>query len=232
MHSSSFQKDARVELLRFLERIVGIVRVDATERGLSVGLIEEKALIPVDPRRFRGKEASLASVVFTRGEDEAPLALGYGEPLSGNYGRVSAGEVWMRWGLAGASVLLLVSPLLFALYWIPAWGFAGSARPEPLTVRLLPLVASLSFVGGTGLILLGASDPIYALGQPTVYSVGYFVLSLVFAATTLGSAVELIRHRRGVSRGHGTYQGLVVAAGLIVLAYLAAYGMIGYRFWA
>jgi hypothetical protein len=41
----------------------------------------------------------------------------------------------------------------------------------------------------------------------------------------------LIRHRRAVSREHGIYQGLVVAAGLIVFAYLAAYGMIGCRFW-
>lgn len=92
-------------------------------------------------------------------------------------------------------------------------------------------MASLSFVGGAGLILLGASDPIYNLGQPTVYSVGYFVLSLVFSGATIGSTVELIRHRRAVFREHGIYQGLVVAAGLIVFAYLAAYGMIGCRFW-
>jgi hypothetical protein len=194
-------------------------------------LVEEKPLIPIDARRFRGREESLASVVFTGGGGDARLALGYGTPLSGNYRRVSAGEAWARWGLAGASVLLLVSPLLFALYWIPAWRFAASARPEPLTVRLLPLVASLAFVGGAGLIVLGASDPIYNLGQPTVCSVGYFVLSLVFSGATIGSTVELIRHRRAISREHRIYQGLVVAAGLIVFAYLAVHGMIGYRFW-
>ena len=127
--------------------------------------------------------------------------------------------------------MLLSSTLLFALYWVPVKAFGRLRARESIYLRLWPLVATLALAGAFGLLVLALQDPITRLGHPTGYSIGFFGLTWVFGGAVLASLVALVRSRTEAFWGTWAYHGLVVAAGLIVLVYLAAHGLIGHRFW-
>jgi hypothetical protein len=74
--------------------------------------------------------------------------------------------------------------------------------------------------------------PIVRLGTPTVYSVGFAVLTVMFAVSALAGAVQVLRTRPAdAGRGVWWHSALVSGANLFVLLYLGVYGMIGMRFW-
>ena len=103
-----------------------------------------------------------------------------------------------------------------------------------MNVRLLPLAAVLCLVAAFGLFLASmASDPIERLVNRTVWSFGFCALSWIFAMTSTAGFVQAIRARRWEVRpGVRRHALLVSSANLIVLAYLAYWGIIGLRTWA
>jgi hypothetical protein len=151
--------------------------------------------------------------------------------VSGNLRAVSAVSVWGRWIGAGLSLLLFLSPLLFALYWLPVKAFGRLKNRESIQLRLWPLAAVFTLAGAFTLLGLALGDPIPRLGTPTVYSVGYAGLTLAYALTTLAGLWALVRTRTVAYGPTWTYHLFVVGADLVVLLYLAAHGLIGHRFW-
>jgi CubicO group peptidase (beta-lactamase class C family) len=225
----------RNEIAHFVERLVGIVQVDTTGTGrLTVRAAlggRPDTLLPVDATRFRGPSAPLATAVFARAPDGAQVLSGSGSAVSGNLRAVSAVSVWGRWGAAALSLLLLVSPLLFALYWVPVAALGRLKTRESLQLRLWPLAAVVSLGGAFALLGLALEDPIPRLGTPTVYSVGFAALTLAYGLSTLAGLWALVRSRSTAYGPTWTYHLFVVGAQLLILVYVAAHGLIGHRFW-
>jgi CubicO group peptidase (beta-lactamase class C family) len=225
----------RNEVARFAERLLGIVRVDTTGAGsLSVASAlggRPDTLLPVTATRFRGSSAPVATAVFARSPDGDRVLSGTGPAVGGTLRALSAASVWGRWIVAGLSLLLLVSPLFFALYWLPAKAFGRLKHRESIRLRLWPLGAALTLAGAFALLGLALGDPIQRLGTPTVYSVGYAGLTLAYGLATLGGLWALVRTRTAAYGPTWTYHLFVVGAELVVLVYLAAHGLIGRRFW-
>ena len=103
-----------------------------------------------------------------------------------------------------------------------------------MSVRLLPLAAVICLVAACGLLLASIrNNPVERLGNPTVWSVGFCVLTWLFALTTVAGLVQTLRARRWEVRLWVRRHALLVSVGnVVVLAYLAYWGIIGLRFWA
>ena len=223
----------RNEIAHFVERLLGIVHVDTTANGLSVdpALGTADTLLPVQAQQFRGPSEPVVTAVFARDASGEWVLSGDGAVVNGNLRPVSAVSVWGRWVGAGLSLLLLLSTVLFALYWVPAKTFGRLGNRESIHLRLWPFVATLSLLGAFVSLGMALGDPITRLGTPTVYSIGYAVLTLAYGAATLAGLWALVRSRTRAHGGTWTYHLFVVGAELVVLVYFVAHGLIGHRFW-
>jgi CubicO group peptidase (beta-lactamase class C family) len=223
----------RNEIARFVERLLGIVQIDTTAKGLTANpaLGTADTLLPVDAQRFRGRTEPVATTVFARNQNGQMILSGDGAAVNGNLRPISAVSAWGRWIMAGLSLFLLFSTLLFALYWVPAKAFGRLGNRESIHLRLWPLVATFTLFGAFAMLGLALEDPISRLGTPTVYSVGYAGLTLAYGVATLAGLWALARSRTPAHWGTWTYHLFVVGAELVVLVYFAAHGLIGHRFW-
>jgi len=223
----------RNEIAHFVERLLGIVHVDTTANGLTANpaLGTADTLLPVQAQQFRGPAEPVVTAVFARDASGDWVLSGNGAAVNGNLRPVSAVSVWGRWIVAGLSLFFLLTPLLFALYWVPAKAFGRLQIPESIHLRLWPLLAPVTLFGAFALLGMALGDPIPRLGTPTVYSIGYAVLTLAYGGATLAGLWALVRSRTRAHWGTWTYHLFVVGAELIVLVYLGAHGLIGHRFW-
>jgi hypothetical protein len=223
----------RNEIVRFLDRLLGVVQVDTTAAGLTVNPVLGTAdtLRPVDAQRFRGSSDPVATAVFAQDRNGRRVLSGDGDIVDCNFRAISAVSAWGRWIVAGLSVLFLLSPLLFVLYWAPAKSLGRLQMPGSIHLRLWSLVATVLLLWAFALLGLAVEDPIRRLGTPTVYSVGYAGLTLAYGLTVLAGLWALVRSRGRAHWSTWTYHLLVIGAELVVLVYLTAHGLIGYRFW-
>jgi hypothetical protein len=106
------------------------------------------------------------------------------------------------------------------------------AAVRHLGARAWPLASALCFLGAAALFVLGLDDPFRRLGHPTVWSIGYAVLSLGFAfAAAIGAVVVARAPIAAQNRWAAWHSRLVAAAAVLVSGYLAFFGLIGLRTW-
>jgi len=223
---------SRNELTRFLDRLIDVVRVRVSDDRLVARplLGSEVELLPLGGGRFRTGEDPVATLVFLD-DGDARLLQGYNRAVWGSYQRTPAVPMVALWMAAGISVLLMVSALLFALVWIPRRVLTGR-RVQSIAVRSLPALAAACLAAAILLVVLASSDLLVRLGTPTVYSVGFALLTVMFAVSALAGALQVLRTRPAdAGRGVWWHSALVSGANLFVLLYLGAYGMVGMRFW-
>ncbi|UCC81840.1 MAG: beta-lactamase family protein [Gemmatimonadota bacterium] len=226
----------RVELSRFIERFTGLVQVYVREgrpwiRPALGGEGEE--LIPVAEGQFRGENDPVATVAFIADGDGRVIAQGFGDALVGNYGSIPVLRLWLRWILLILCVALMASSVAFALVWVPRKLLGRLRGARHLSVRTFPLLAVLSLVAGFFVLMLSMDDPIVKLGRPTALSVGFFLLTLVFAAATLTGLVQVVRARKWeIHRGVWLHALLVSLANTAAVLYLSYWGVIGLRPWS
>jgi CubicO group peptidase (beta-lactamase class C family) len=225
----------RIEMLRFIERITGTARVEVSGEGLVLRPILgglPQTLLPVSEALFRTPGDPLATLAFGEHPEHGTVLMG-AAALGGN---LRAAPAWTVTGrtLAAASVtLLLFSSLLYALVWVPLWIFRPSRRTPHASVRLLPLLASLALLGALILLVAGFIAGIETLGTPTFYSVGLFLLSLLFALLSLAAVVQALRALRisAISWPVRLHSLLVALALLLAAVYLTVSGFVGIRTW-
>lgn len=225
----------RHELLRFLMRLLGVVRVKAVEEGLEVRRLgrEAETLLPVTAVHFRRENEPLATFAFLD-EGRGILLQASGGPLQGTYRRIPVWSVTLRWGIAGAALVLQFSSLVSALAWASRW-LVRRTPIEGLGLRLLPLSASLAFFAAAALPILGAGDFIARFGRPTPWSVSLGLLLWLYPALTGAAALEVLRQGRAVRAGPRRpllYAAAVTTANLVVAAYLAWCGLLGLQTWS
>jgi CubicO group peptidase (beta-lactamase class C family) len=225
----------RVELSRFVERFTGLVQVYVREgrpwiRPALGGEGEE--LIPVAEDQFRGENDPVATVAFIADGDGRVIAQGFGDALVGNYGSIPVLRLWLRWVVLILCLGLMASALAFALVWVPRKVLGRLRGARHLSVRVFPLFAVLSLLAAFGVLVVSMDDALMKLGRPTALSVGFFLLTLVFAAAALAGLVQAVRARKWeIHRGVWVHALLVSLANTVAVLYLSYWGVIGLRPW-
>jgi hypothetical protein len=100
-------------------------------------------------------------------------------------------------------------------------------------MRLWPLFAVLTLLAFVQIFKLSSSDILNRLGNVTVYSVGLFLTSLLFALFSLLSLLAMWKARKQPTRSYVRWFSFAVTPALLIAtAYLAWWGVIGIRTWS
>jgi hypothetical protein len=216
-----------------LQSITGIMRVTRDDAGLAVGsaLGSPKAAIAVGPRLFRNTDDPLATIAFSDPVDGARFMQVKARSLR----HIPTWMAWLRLGGAALFLIGMVSSLLFALIWVPRWMFGRLRGVGHLNVRVWPTLAGLCFLAML-VMLMFIPDTTYVYiakySRPTIWSIGLFMLTLLFAGFTIAGAVQALRSFRWeMRRGVRIYAACLAAINLVALLHMASLGMIGVMSW-
>jgi CubicO group peptidase (beta-lactamase class C family) len=200
------------------------------------GKLYRRGLIPSPPEeqvylghgQFRGEKESGASGVFC--SDEEGNRYGCGELAC--FRKIN--PVWpaTRLILLVGAVITMATSILFALIWIPRKLFGRMKGVKQLAVRVVPLLASLTFLLTIILWIRGGGST-FALATPSPFAVSIFLLTIIFAIfSVVGFVVALRSYRYPMNRATRIHSIAVAFASFGWTVYLAYWGMIGLRFWA
>jgi hypothetical protein len=147
--------------------------------------------------------------------------------------RIPAWLPWLDAAVIAAAALLMLSSLAFALVWVPRKIFGRMRSVECISVRAMPVLATLSIVGTQLSVILAGEDMIQRFGRITPWSVGFLVSTLALAVfAVLGLVLALRCRNRPIRRlvwWHAFAASLVLT---IVALYLGYWGIVGFRPWA
>jgi CubicO group peptidase (beta-lactamase class C family) len=234
-----YQADSpRSEIAHFLERLLGLVKVRFDDGKLLVSSLSERneAFVPVAGAQFREVSKKdppepVATVALL-----SPNAEGQFIQIGGGTQTLKRIPAWIAITeiiLTAWFVLAFVLVLLYAPFWILGGLSKTRRRPAERAMRLWPLIAVLSLIAIVVCFMLASDDLIARLGNLTAWSATFFLATVVFAVASLGSAFALWRARtQDVRAGVRRFSMFVTVALLIATAYLAYWGIIGFRPWA
>ncbi|MGH9858066.1 MAG: serine hydrolase, partial [Acidobacteriota bacterium] len=217
----------RTEILRFMERILGMARARVNESKFELqSLGRTREYVPVSNRLLREKNTPVATVALIP-EAEKGIVV---QTSSSTFKRISTPLAILQIVLPVLVLALMLSSVLFALIWIPRKLF-GKLRDVPhLRVRVLPLIAALSLAGFVFLMLYGTNN-ILLLGRITWLSVTIFTLTILFALASVWGLIAALRTHRNIKRSVAIHSLLVSIANTMATIYLAYWGIIGLRTW-
>jgi CubicO group peptidase (beta-lactamase class C family) len=234
-----YQADSpRSEIGHFLERLLGLVKVRFDDGKLLVSSLGERneAFVPVAGEQFREVSKKdpaepVATVVLL-----TPNAEGQFIQIGGGTQTLKRIPAWLAFTeivLTAWFVLAFVLVLVYAPFWILGGLSKTRRRPAERAMRLWPLLAMLSLIAIVLCFILASDDLIERLGNLTAWSATFFLATVIFAVASLASAVALWRGRtQEVRTGVRRFSMFVTVALLIATAYLAYWGIIGFRPWA
>jgi CubicO group peptidase (beta-lactamase class C family) len=200
------------------------------------GKLYRRGLIPSPPeeqiylghKQFRGQKESGASGVFCTDDDGNRY--GCGELAC--FHKVS--PVWpaTRLILLVGAVLTMATSILFALVWIPRKLSGRMKDVKYLAVRVVPLLASLTFLV-TIVMWIRGPESSFALATPSPYAITICLLTILFAIlSAAGFALAIRSFRYPMNRAARLHSIAVAFASIGWTVFLAYWGMIGLRFWA
>jgi CubicO group peptidase (beta-lactamase class C family) len=222
----------RNQLGSFLEELTGGARVRAESGHLLLsGLFANnpEKLLPVGRTLFRGEKEPEATAVFfsdpsgtkvlvSAGTDGVP----YGE-------RESIFWPYARLALLCLCALLLASSLLFALVWAVRWVLGKMKGVQHLSVRAVPLVATLLLVA----VLFSMTKIFDDLGAINLWTVTIFAGTILFALLSLVGLWLAVRVPRSEIRRDVRIHSLLVSLACVVLTvFFASWHLLGLRVWA
>jgi CubicO group peptidase (beta-lactamase class C family) len=228
----------RLEITRFLERLLGIVSIRAGGESLRARELfgETEEWLPVAEGQFRTKDDPIATVAFLRDDTEGTVLQSYTFSARANYRAIPAWLVWTQWLLTVFCLALMLSSVLFALIWVPRKLLRRMNGVPHLSLRVLPLFSVLCLAGAFALLAIAGRDPeaLFArFGKMTIWSVAAWALTWLFTLGAVAGLVQVLRARKWpIRRSVYLHSLLVSLANFIVLLYLAYWGIIGVRTWA
>jgi hypothetical protein len=225
----------RVELLHFLERLLGLTWVRFNDGKLVLFGLGRwyEPYVPVTGGQFRHEK-----------KDKPPNPVPTLALLTPNAeGRFIEAGVTMKKIPGWYAILEILAVLFVALsslaivLYSPFWILGGISkrrrRPAERAMRLWPLLAVLSLAGIVVIFILCSDDLIGRMGNLTVWSGALWALTLIFGLASLASfLVSLANADGGVRSGVRRFSLIVSTALVIAAAYLAYWGIIGMRTWA
>jgi len=223
----------RFEKSRFLFRLL-----ECKEVAVHNGTLRWRGLLnewkELKPFQVQGAFGTLhdagPTLLFTDQDGQAFLSSA--QLQADNLRRV---PTWVAWGQTLAMLycaLVLLSALLFLFIWLPRKLLGYMRGVKYLYVRVLPLLATASFLGIFAIIMAGMDDAINMFAEPTIASIGICVLTWLLAVLApLALIGVFVAPRAGMNRWVWWHSLHVSIANIIVLSYLAYWGIIGVRTW-
>src|SRR5262249_30699977 len=144
----------RMELTRFLERLLGILHIDAGGEKLEARELfgkSEEWLSVSRGEHFRRNDDPVATLSFLPADSDGTLLQSYGDSARGNHRAIPAWLVWTEWLLTAFSLALMLSSALFALVWVPRKLLRRMKGVPGLSIRILPLLSVLCLAGACAL---------------------------------------------------------------------------------
>ena len=225
----------RVEMLHFLERLLGLSHVRFQDGKLLISSLGQasQTFLPVTEKQFRS---------VPQKDPPQPVATLDLVPVNED-GRFIQAQTTMKripaWMalleiLATTFVLLaIISILIYAPFWILGGIVQSRRRPAERPLRLWPLIAVLSLLTMVGVFALSINDLIVRMGSLTVWSAVVWATTLIFAVSSIASAFYSWQSPEvGVRSGIRRFSVIVSLALLVATIYLAYWGIIGLRTWA
>jgi hypothetical protein len=123
--------------------------------------------------------------------------------------------------------------VLFALVWVPRKLLGKLKGVKHLSARVWPLIATLALAGLIGVIAISMDNMIANLGTRNWRSMALFACTLVFPAASLFGLIAAWRAPAGEMKGGVRFYARGVSLVFaITAAYLAYWGMAGWRSWS
>ncbi len=214
-----------------MERLLGLglVRVmDGTLVSSSLG-DWKRVLLPVSGRLLRRDDTPVATIVLVPLQKEGRfIQFGMGNTMM----RIPAWQAIVELFCMAWLVLAFASIILYAPFWM-IWGLWKKHRkPAERWLKLWPLLALIAFAASIGFGISAGEDAVERLGNPTIWSVGLWLGTIVFAIASIAALVSVWLARGGhVRRFVYAYSAAVSLALVIATAYLAYWGRIGMPTW-
>ena len=226
----------RVQLFFFLERLLGLTHVSFTDGKMVLGTLGGKeSFVPTSGTQFRylptKESAEPVATTMLLAPKEGALYLQAGAQTTMK--KVSTGFALLEIALTCFAALTVIAIGAYAPFWILGGLSAKRRRPAERGMRWWPLVAVLSLVAFVLIFILNSEDLIEKFGNVTGASVAFCLTTIVFAFAVLASGIAAWRApAEGVRPGVLRFSRTVSIGLLVLLLYLAFWGMIGLRTWA
>jgi hypothetical protein len=190
--------------------------------------------VGVSKNIFRRDDAAKPALAFIT-DERGRLLLQYsdGEQFA-TMQKISALGVWFPIGCAVFALITMLSSLAFAIVWGARKLLGKLSTPGPLSVRAVPLLASILFLSLPVILAVTmVNGDIILLGKPNVRTVSIFVLSIVFPLTAFLSAYLVWRHRQAPMNRIAYWHCATLTLGLLFMTgFLFSWGLIALRTWA
>jgi len=225
----------RMQRFYFLERMQGLVRARIDDSGVTLDPVFEPALryVPVSATLFRRLEEPVATLALVNDSANGrPASLeiaGFAGPLS--FRRISPATAYLTLGLGGAFGLTTLASLLFGLGLIVVAVLRKRPDNAQVWLAVWPLLSALAVIACYWIVTASREDAIARFGAATTWSIGLFVCITLFAVASVLGLVVVARSRhamRGPARVHAILAGVINVS---VVAYLAWWGVLGWRIW-
>jgi CubicO group peptidase (beta-lactamase class C family) len=221
----------RSQFLSFVEDLTGGLRIRVINGQLTRSTLfgKPEPLIPVGKNFFREEKEPEATSVFVT-DSAGNMALS-GQGLEGfSYGeRTTIAWTYARIALLVLCVALMATSMLFAILWILRKVFGGMKDVKHLSVRAVPLLATLAFCGLVFCFTkLGGADT----GKFTLWTGGIFILSVLFPLLSLYALFLAVRVPKTEIHNATRLHSLLVALACCVLTvFIASWHLVGLRLW-
>jgi CubicO group peptidase (beta-lactamase class C family) len=227
----------RMQRFYFFERMLSVLRVQVNDSALLADPVLGGAqrYVPVSETQFRGPGDPVATLALVDdAADGRPASLelaGFGVPLS--FRRISPAAAYLTVGLGGAFVVTTLVSLLVGLAWILVAFIRNRRDIDPAWLSVWPFVSALSVVVCFAIVKVSREDAFARFGQATAWSVGLFAATTLFAVASVLGLAMVMRSPRSALRGPVRVHALVAGViNVIVVVYLAWWGVLGWRIWA
>lgn len=187
-------------------------------------------LVPVSRNIFREEEEPEGTVVFFTDETGKMYLSGRGLDGMSCGERSSLLVAYGRIALLGLCVALMATSLLFALVWILRKFCGRMKEVGHLSVRVVPLLASLCFAAFA--FCFSRLSELQS-GSLNLWTVGIFLSTLLFPILSLlGLLLARSVPKEEINNGVRIHSLLVSLACCVVAVYLASWGWVAFRPWA
>ncbi len=222
----------RNESLKIIDNLIGLVQFSNIENHLQVNSIAGSITPPIKyslskDKKWIDESSGLASIALisdpTYGQvvQVGPQFL---KPISNT-------EAWLKIGFVLVFFILLLCSIIYAIFWIPFNLYHKTFKETDTLVRLWPLLSGICLLIFIILFQLGIANPI-ALGNINAKTMTIFVLSVLYPILSLWGMKYLIDNHHTIRPYIFRFSAILITAHIFSTAYLAYYGIIGFRTWA
>ncbi|MGS0681151.1 serine hydrolase domain-containing protein [Shewanella sp. 125m-7] len=224
--------NSRMAMTEFLERVLNIYQF--TFKGgklIRTNLLGgvPKEYFPVSETLFQSAETGEMNLSFV----EDPLVGPVFHSDSSVYRSVSAVIVFGQFTILALWLIINVTGLLYLLVWGVRIIMGADIKGNALMIRVWPLLATLSVLCFVLMFQLGGVDPFRLLGNITYVSIGLMLSSIALLIFTfLGCYVAIKAKASEMNKVNYWYCTIASCTHLLVVSYLAWFGIIGLQTWA